>query len=101
MQDLPKRLFDSRFNEIALVFHLERYGKIGFMDEPMSIYHQHPAGVWTGSSREEQLRSGLQTRQMVLDVADPKYHDAIERIIEEKYRSQLAKSYSDAARASA
>ena len=88
-KSLPDRVFDGRFNEIALAFYFERHGKIGFIKEPMSIYHQHSSGVWTGSSRQEQLKSGLQTRQMVLDVADSKYHAAIQCVIEEKYLAPL------------
>jgi len=89
-RSLPERMFQGRFNEIALAFHYEQRGKIGFIAEPMSIYHQHSGGVWTGSSREEQLRSGLETRRMVLDVADPKYHREIHAIMEEKYLAPLA-----------
>lgn len=87
---LPDRLFRERFNEIALAFFVERYGKIGFIKEALSIYHMHDAGVWTGSSREQQLRSGLATRLMALDVADPKYADSLTQIIDEKYWGPLA-----------
>ncbi len=85
----PARLYEGRFNEIALAFYFERHGKIGYLNEPMSIYHQHPAGVWSGSSKKDQLTSGLATRQMVLDVADPKYAPTIKAIIEEKFRKPL------------
>jgi len=90
LRAVPERLYRGRFNEIALAFYLERHGKIGFISEPMSVYHQHAAGVWTGSSREQQLRAGLATREMVLDVADERYHTAIENIIQERYRKPLS-----------
>ncbi len=86
----PKRLFEGRFNEIALAFHMERHGKIGFLNEILSVYHQHENGVWTGSTREQQLRSGIETREMVLDVAHPKYRGDIVKVIEDRYRKPLA-----------
>lgn len=85
----PARLYQGRFNEIALAFYMERHGKIGFLKEAMSVYHQHANGVWSGSSKEAQLESGLETRRMVLDVADAKYAPTISQIIEENYRKPL------------
>lgn len=90
LKSLPDRLFEGRLNEIALAFHLERYGKIGFIKQAMSVYRQHPAGVWTGSDAGQQLRSGLATREMTRDVADPKYRARIEQIIHEKYVGPLS-----------
>lgn len=89
MRTLPDRLFDGRFNEIALAFHLERHGSIGFLNTAMGVYRQHPQGVWTGSDKRMQLESAINTRMMVKDVADPKYHDDIEKIIDLK-RLELA-----------
>lgn len=90
VRQLPDRMFRERFNEIALAFFFERFGGIGFLKEVMSIYHQHAGGVWTGSSREAQLRSGIDTRQMVLDVADERHAAVIRQIIDERYCKPLA-----------
>ncbi len=90
VRELPDRVFRQRFNEIAMAFFFERFGTIGFMKEAMSIYHQHAGGVWTGISREGQLRSGIETRRMVLDVADARHTDSIRHIIEERYQKPLA-----------
>lgn len=90
VRSLPDRLFRERFNEIAMAFFFEKSGPIGFLKEAMSIYHQHAGGVWTGISREAQLRSGIETREMVLDVADERHADAIRKILEERYRKPLA-----------
>lgn len=89
VRDLHQSLFRERFNEIAMAFFFERFGPIGFLKEPMSIYHQHENGVWTGSSPEAQLRSGLAVREVVLEVADPKYERTIRKIVEERYRKPL------------
>ncbi|NKE77530.1 glycosyltransferase [Ochrobactrum sp. MC-1LL] len=89
MKGLPDRLFEERFNEIALAFHLERIGPIGFINEVMGLYRQHPQGVWTGSDKRKQLESAINTRIMVKDVADQKYHDEIQKMIDLK-KSELA-----------
>lgn len=90
LAELPDRLFRERFNEIAMAFFFERFGPIGFLKEEMSVYHQHAGGVWTGISREAQLRSGLETRQMVLEIADARHAARIREIMEERYRKPLA-----------
>lgn len=89
VRKLPDRLFRERFNEIAMAFFFESFGPIGFIKQAMSIYHQHAGGVWTGLSREAQLRSGIESREMVLEVADRRHADAIRQIIEERYRKPL------------
>lgn len=90
MKTAPVRLFQGRFNEIAVAFYLERHGKIGFINEALSIYHQHENGVWTGSTREQQLKSGIETREMVADVAHPRYRSSILDIIETRYKKPLS-----------
>ncbi|MBC8718762.1 glycosyltransferase [Ochrobactrum sp. Marseille-Q0166] len=93
MRTLPDRLFDGRFNEIALAFHLERHGKIGFLKEVLGVYRQHPQGVWTGSNKKKQLESAIKTREMVLDVAAPSYRPAIKKIIEQKKSELTSRKY--------
>jgi len=90
VRELPDRLFRERLNELALAFFFERFGPIGFIKEVMSIYHLHAGGVWSGLSREAQLQSGLEVRQMVLDVADERHSGTIRQIMEERYRKPLA-----------
>ncbi|MER8829457.1 glycosyltransferase [Mesorhizobium sp. M0938] len=84
MKSLPDRLFEGRFNEIALAFQLEKSGAIGFIQEVLSVYRQHPQGVWTGSDKRRQLESAIQARHMVKDVAAPAYHDRIQSVIDQK-----------------
>lgn len=88
-RNFPNLMFRDRFNEIAMAFFLERQGSIGFIKEEMSIYHQHAGGVWTGLSREAQLRAGLAVREVVFEVADERHLENIEAIIEERYRTPL------------
>ncbi|WP_299936632.1 glycosyltransferase [uncultured Nitratireductor sp.] len=90
MKSLPDVLFAHRFNEIAVAFYLDNFGTLGFIKEPMSVYRQHPAGVWTGSDKLDQLRGGLEARRAAKIVARPEHKDAIEAIIRDKYLPQLS-----------
>lgn len=92
-KSFPNVMFRERFNEIAMAFFLERNGLIGFIKEEMSIYHQHNGGVWTGLSREAQLRAGLAVREVVAKVADERHAKMINAIIDERYKNEL-KAYS-------
>lgn len=91
MKELPAALYGHRLSEIAVAFHLEKAGKIGYIAKPMSVYRQHPQGVWTGSNRREQLESGIETRRIVRSIARPVYRDEIDRIIESQYAQPLMK----------
>ncbi|RQZ28611.1 glycosyltransferase [Burkholderia sp. Bp9017] len=91
VRELPDRLFVERFNEIAMAFFFERFGQIGFLKQEMSIYHQHEGGVWSGMSREAQLRSGLEARKMVFEVAHDRHKAKIRQIMEDRYIKPLAK----------
>ncbi|TCK31689.1 glycosyl transferase family 2 [Ancylobacter aquaticus] len=85
MKTLPDRLFRHRLSEIALAFHLERHGRIGYLNRPMSVYRQHPQGVWTGASPEEQRASGRLVREAAKAVARDAYKPALQAIIDTRY----------------
>ena len=85
MQDAPALLFEKRLSEIAVAFYLENFGKIGYLDSCMSVYRQHAAGVWSGSSRSAQRDSGRETRIIAKAVAQERYKADIQRIIDTRY----------------
>ncbi|WP_428029693.1 glycosyltransferase family 2 protein [Ancylobacter sp.] len=85
MKALPNGLFRHRLSEIALAFHLETLGPIGYLDRPMSVYRQHAQGVWTGATEEAQRASGRLVREAALRVARDVYKPAIQAIIDTKY----------------
>lgn len=91
LKAMPDIMFDTRLNEIAVAFHVEKFGEIGFIKKPMSVYRQHSNGLWTGSQKRSQLLSGLAARKMALAVANPEYSAPIQEIIESKYTKELAK----------
>lgn len=91
LRSLPAYMYENRFNEIAIAFLFDNYGGIGFIKEPLSIYRQHDAGVWTGSDRISQLRSGLLVREMAKKAAADEYKQAIDMIITNKYIKEIEK----------
>lgn len=91
MRNAPELIYENRINEIGIAFYLEKIGPIGFIDEVMSVYLQHANGVWTGSDRKRQLESGLRTRQISRIMADARYRDGIDTVIEEKFLRPLSR----------
>lgn len=89
MKQAPALLFEKRISEIAVVLYLEQHGPIGFLDEVMSVYLQHPNGVWSGSDRLGQLKSGLETRRIAKEIAHPRHRDKIQKIIDEQFVAKL------------
>ena len=85
MKQAPDVLFEERINEIAVAFYLERYGKIGFINESGTVYRMHQGGLWSGSDRRSQLESGKRARQTAKLVAKPEYHASIEAAIQSKF----------------
>lgn len=86
---MPDIMFKTRLNEIAVAFHVDKFGKIGFIKSLMSVYRQHSNGLWTGSQKIAQLRSGLTAREMARAVAADEYLSAIDNIIDSKYLQPL------------
>lgn len=91
MKQVPDAVYDGRINEIALAFYIEKHGLIGFIDEPLSVYRLHKAGIWSGSDRKSQLQSGLRARRAALSVASEIYKPRLLKIIEDKFEKELAK----------
>ena len=91
MRNAPELIYENRINEIGIAFYFEKIGPIGFIDEVMSVYLQHANGVWTGSDRKRQLESGLRTRQISRIMADARYRDGIDTVIEEKFLRPLSR----------
>lgn len=89
MKELPTVLYNHRLSEIALAFYLERFGKIGFIKENLSVYRQHTNGVWTGADKLKQLESGLAVRLNALAVCNIKYRRALKNIIETDYIQKI------------
>lgn len=81
----PPVLFENRISEIPVAFYHDNHGRIGYLDEPMTLYRQHPAGVWSSSTAANQKRSGRETRRVAKAVARDIYKNDIQRVIDERY----------------
>ncbi len=96
--DIPACLWEPRLSEIALAFHLERKGPIGYMAEPMSVYRIHDGGVWQGASFIGRRLQEIDCRKLAIRVCDPRYVDDFKNEIfriNEVCRAQLSVVRSD------
>ncbi len=84
---LPEQLFSERLNEVAVAFFMERFGSIGFIQKPMSVYRQHSAGLWTGLSEAEQNRVWISARRDCLTVCRDVWRPGIEQAIKQRLGS--------------
>lgn len=84
MENLPSVVYEPRISEITLAFYFDRLGKIGFLDEVMSIYRLNPSSVWTGANQKSQLEQAIAIRENAMRVARPQYRDAIRAQLERK-----------------
>ncbi|MEZ5583666.1 MAG: glycosyltransferase [Candidatus Competibacteraceae bacterium] len=91
LMELPDYAFAVRLNEIAMAFFCEKFGKIGYLEQPMSVYRQHEGGLWTGKNRIEQLKSGLIGRKLAYKLASHLYKPSIQKRIEVDYETPLRK----------
>lgn len=89
MRQIPEELFDYRLSEICLAFYLEKHGNIGYIDEHLTSYRVHEAGVWSGLSKPDKLRSARRIRELTLKIAREDLHAAIRQNIVEKYDKPL------------
>ena len=66
------------------IFHA-KYGKIGFINRPMSVYYRHSKGIWSDSHLNPDrlfLKYGLMNLQMYFEtlklfMSNPKYQDIV------------------------
>ncbi|MEE4377976.1 MAG: glycosyltransferase [Candidatus Competibacteraceae bacterium] len=91
LMELPDYAFSVRLNEIAMAFYCERFGEIGYLEQPMSVYRQHAGGLWTGKNKIDQLKSGLIGRKLAYKLASHQYRPLIKKRIEMDYEVPLKK----------
>lgn len=89
LRKLPYTAYHHRLSEITVAFFMEQFGPIGYIEKPLTVYRHHGAGTWSGLSTPDKLRSAMQIRQIVKQVAQPKYRSQIEAIIQNKYLDRL------------
>ncbi|WP_161785404.1 glycosyltransferase family 2 protein [Paenirhodobacter enshiensis] len=80
----PACLYDPRLSEIALAFYMDRLGRIGFLNEIMTVYRLNQGSVWFGADPPERLRQAIAVRKAAIAVARPEYRMQILERLREK-----------------
>ena len=82
LQDLPERIWKPRLSEIALAFHLERRGPIGYLETPLSVYRVHSGSTWSGAAFLNRRRQEVACRETAMKVCDSRYVEDFRKEIE-------------------
>ena len=85
-ESLPLFAYAERISEISVAFHFEKFGKIGYINNPMGVYQQHENGLWTGADEESQAKMWLETRRIAKKIARDCWKDSIESIINNRIK---------------
>jgi len=83
IKNLPESLYKYRLSEIALAFHLERNGAIGFLRDEFTVYRQHAGGVWSGAGKFGQFLQRIRCREQTKAVCREEYVPLIDADIRE------------------
>ena len=90
VQTLPDCLYEGIVTEMAVGLHAQRYGKVGFINEKMSVYRQHPGGLWSGKDPRRAMEYRIKARETMLEVAPDVYKKRIAEMIA-TFKSELEK----------
>lgn len=75
---LPDALFDIKSYDWITNIVLARTSVIGFLQEPMSVYRLHTAGVWTQTPHVEKLKAQLDVLPAYDELTDRVFHEDFE-----------------------
>lgn len=73
LQNMPEIIYKNRLSEIALAFYLLKFGKIGYIDEPMSTYRIHGSGTFSGANWIDKRKQERFCREAAMAVCAPEY----------------------------
>lgn len=73
LTNLPEILWKPRLSEVALAFHLERTGPLGYISEALSAYRQHEASTFTGAGFIGRRQQEIACREVAKCVCAPEY----------------------------
>lgn len=80
LKKLPPALFDLRAYDWAVNIVMGRYGLIGFLNTPMSIYRIHGAGTWSLLSHRQKLTSQLEVLPQYDAITDGIFKDEFDTL---------------------
>ena len=81
LQGLPEILFKYRLSELSLSFYMEKYGAVGYMPTPLSVYRDFGQGTWTSADAFGQFMQRLHCREQARAVCSPELAFAIDEDI--------------------
>ncbi len=81
LKNIPEILYEGRLSEIGLFFYFEKFSKIGYIPQAMTVYRQHKGSVWSGASEEDKKRQKIRVREVALAVCRKEYKKTLEKII--------------------
>lgn len=67
IDDIPPWFWEVPFLDYPLHIHSAQKGKIGFINETMSVYRLHPGGMWTSGSMMTHLKNYWQLYTILAD----------------------------------
>ena len=74
---LPERAFKPRLTEMAVAFTALKFGKIGYINTPLTVYRVHEGSLWSGKNKLEQLKEGCEVRKTLRAISGIKQLDHI------------------------
>ncbi|WP_284449607.1 glycosyltransferase [Pseudoxanthomonas mexicana] len=74
LKQLPDALFEARSYDWAVNICVARYGLIGFLREPMSVYRIHDRGAWSLLSHVQKLKAQLELIPTYDKITDGVFH---------------------------
>lgn len=75
--DLPEWFRKMKMGDWGLTVISALKGKIGYIDEVMSVYREHSGGVWTSRSQVEKFQALLDVREIVEANIGPRFKPSL------------------------
>lgn len=82
IKNVPQYFFNYRFSELTLAFYFLRFGLIGYLNKPSSVYRKHDNGVFSGADIDSQLYSKYIIRLETLLACPEAYQEKLYRYYE-------------------
>lgn len=88
LKTMPKELYEKRLSEIPLCAYLSQFGKLGYIERPLSVYRYHENGVWSGMTQEKRMCSSYEIRLLTKRLLNEKQVEQFDRYLLNEYYSR-------------
>ena len=82
VSNLPEEFYDNQFNEMALALYHTKFGKIGYLKEPMSIYRVHESSLFSTREGNEKIKHMIRARELCYMFSPDEYKETIKAEID-------------------